>query len=204
MSKKLNRKFAISRRAGCSLWGDNKDPYNKKNYPPGMHGIRGYRKKTEFGNQLLAKQKLRMYYGNIRESQFKKIFLHAKKVKGNTGENFVTLLESRLDAFVYRCNFAPTIFCARQFVSHKHILVNKKVVNIASYTLKINDKVEFNNKSQKLNYTVKVKNNNNKKIPDYISIKDNSEATYIKLPKMSDIPYPTKLEPNYVVEFYSR
>lgn len=201
MSKKQNKKFGISRRAGCPLWGTKKDAYNKKNYPPGMHGTRGYRKKSEYALQLLSKQKLRCYYGFIRESQFRNIFLTAKQKKGDTAENFVGLLESRLDAFVYRSKLSPTIFSARQSVSHKHIKVNNKTVNIPSYILKVGDTIEIKKdiKFSNINLT-----QDSREVPSYIRIDNDALATYINIPAVVDVPYPIDPEINHIIEYYSR
>jgi small subunit ribosomal protein S4 len=185
------------------MWGSPKDPYNKKNYPPGVHGPKGYRRLTEFGIQLLAKQKLRLYYGSIREAQFKTTFEKAKKIKGDTGENFVGLLESRLDCFVYRAKFASTIFAARQFVSHKHILVNGRDVNIPSYILKPHDIVKVRDDSQNIKLISKAKQQE-REVPQYIHIRENNSAMYLRVPCLSEIPYPIKMDPNYIVEYYSR
>ena len=204
MSKRLNRKFGISRRIGESLWGDNKDPSHQKNYPPGVHGATGYKRSTEYGKQLLAKQKIRKYYGDIREKQFNSIYKKAIRRRGDTGENLVGMLESRLDAFVYRCGFAPTVFAARQFVTHKHVMVNGKVVNVPSYTLKPQDVIEVRGRSKKLNIVIESMERNND-IPGYISLDNkNLQATYLKVPELSEVPYPVQMETNLVIEFYSR
>ena len=205
MSKRLNRKFAISRRIGASLWGTDKDPYNKKNYPPGVHGNTGYRKITEYGTQLLAKQKLKKYYGDIREKQFKRIYKEASRRKGDTGENLIGLLESRLDAFIYRSNFTQTIFASRQFITHKHIQVNEKIVNIPSFRLKPGDTVKIKDNSKDLLKLLKSKERNNKDTLQYIKIDDsNSQAIFVKIPILKEVPFPVEMEPNLVVEFYSR
>lgn len=205
MSKRLNRKYGISRRIGAALWGTNKDPYNKRNYPPGVHGSSGYKKATEYGTQLIAKQKLKKYYGDIREKQFKAIYAEASRKKGDTSENLVGLLESRLDAFVYRSKFVPTVFASRQFITHRHITVNGKIVNIPSYRLKPNDIVGVRDKSKKLLVVIEAKERGERDTPEYIKV-DNSnfQATYLKIPVLAEIPFPVRMEPNLVVEFYSR
>jgi len=147
--KNTQKKYKISRRLGVALWGSSKDAYNKRNYPPGMHGSSIRKKNTEYGEQLLEKQKVKKYYGNIKEKQFKKIYREAYKKRGDTGEAFIGLLESRLDAFIFRVKFAPTIYSARQYVTHGHITVNKKNVNIPSYNLKPDDIVEVKEKYKK-------------------------------------------------------
>ena len=205
MSKRLKRKFGISRRIGAALWGTDKDPYHKRNYPPGMHGASGYKRGTEFGTQLLAKQKLKKYYGDIREKQFKMIYKEANRKKGDTAENLIGLLESRLDAFVYRSKFVPTMFAARQFITHKHVKVNGKCVNIPSYRLKPEDVVEVRDKSRKLLTVLESAERNEREVPEYIKL-DSSvlQATYLKIPTLVEVPYPVQMEPNLVIEFYSR
>ena len=205
MSKRLNRKFAISRRVGGALWGSEKDPYNKKNYPPGVQGSTGYKKNTEYGTQLLAKQKLKKYYGDLREKQFREIYDEANRRKGDTGENLIALLESRLDAFIYRSKFAPTIFSARQIVSHKHVTVNSRIVNIPSYRLKPGDTVEIKEGSRNIKIFAEAREKNDRSIPQYIKLDNNKlQSTYLKSPLLSEVPYPLQMEPNLVVEFYSR
>ncbi len=205
MSKRLNRKFGISRRIGAPLWGTAKDPQHKRNYPPGVHGASGYKKSTEFGTQLLAKQKLKKYYGDIREKQFKTIYKEANRRRGDTGENLIGLLESRLDVLVYRSKFVPTMFAARQFVTHKHVQVNGKVVNIPSYRLKPEDVVEVREASKKLLVVLDAAQRNEREVPDYIKLEAPTlKATYLKVPALSEVPYPVSMEPNLIVEFYSR
>ena len=206
MSKRQNRKFSISRRIGEALWGGEKDPFNKRNYPPGQHGSAGFgKRKSEYGTQLLAKQKLKMYYGDIREKQFRSIFAEAKRLRGDTGENLIGLLESRLDAFIYRCKLVPTMFAARQFVSHKHVKVNGKSVNIPSYVLKINDVVEVRDKSKTMNVISESISRTDRDIPEYITFNSNElKAVYNKVPVLAEVPYPVVIEPHYIVEFYSR
>ena len=205
MSKRLNRKYGISRRIGAALWGTDKDPYHNRNYPPGVHGASGYKRTTEYGTQLIAKQKLKKYYGDIREKQFKATYTNASRKKGDTSENLIGLLESRLDSFVYRSKFVPTVFASRQFVSHKHIMVNSKVVNIPSYKLKPGDIVEIRDKSKKLTVVFEAKKKTERDIPEYIKIHDcGLKSTYIKIPTLSEVPFPVNMEPNLVVEFYSR
>ena len=205
MSKRLNRKFGISRRIGAALWGTDKDPYHKRNYPPGVHGALGYKRTTEFGTQLLAKQKLKKYYGDIREKQFKMIYKEANRKKGDTAENLIGLLESRLDTFVYRSKFAPTVFAARQFVTHKHVKINGKCVNIPSYRLKPEDVVEVRDKSKKLSIVFESAERNEREVPEYIKLDTSAlQATYLKVPSLVEVPYPVQMEPNLVIEFYSR
>lgn len=205
MSKRLKRKFGISRRIGAPLWGTDKDPYHKRNYPPGVHGISGHKRTTEFGTQLLAKQKLKRYYGDIREKQFRLIYKEAGRKKGDTAKNLIGLLESRLDTLVYRAKFVPTIFAARQFVSHKHVNVNGKCVNIPSYRLKPEDVVEVRDKSKKLLTVLESAQRNDREVPEYIKLDSSTlQATYLKVPDLTEIPYPVQMEPNLVIEFYSK
>lgn len=207
MSKRSNRKYGLSRRLGASLWGSAKDPVNHRNYPPGMHGSSGgsFRKLSDYGGQLLAKQKLKKYYGDVTEKQFRRTYEEAARRKGETSENLIALLESRLDAFIYRCNFVPTIFAARQFVNHKHVMVNGRTVNIASYRLKAGDVVEVREKSKQLAIVQQALQDNNRPVPEYISVDTNKvAASFVRSPQFSEVPYPLAMEPNLVVEFYSR
>lgn len=206
MSKRRNRKYGISRRLGVSLWGRAKDPVNSKNFPPGQHGVTAVGRKTDYGMQLAAKQKLKRYYGEITEKQFKRIYKEAVRRKGDTGDNFIGLLESRLDAFVYRCGFVPTIFAARQFVNHGHVLVDGKRVNIASYTLKPGDVVEVREKSRQLPLVTEAMASSERRTPEgYIELDPSAfKAKYLKIPTLQEVPYPVVMEPHLVVEFYSR
>ncbi len=205
MTKRHNRKYGISRRLGVSLWARPKDPFLTRNYPPGAHGPVGYKKLTDYGVQLQAKQKLKKYYGNITEKQFRGIYEKAMRAKGDTGQNLIGLLESRLDAFIYRSMLVPTVFAARQFVSHKHVKVNGKVVNISSYFLKPGDVVEVRDSSKQLGLVQSSIGSGNRSIPDYIDLdKDNLRATFRKIPELAEVPYPVNMEPHLVTEFYSR
>ncbi|MFQ3307280.1 MAG: small subunit ribosomal protein S4 [Candidatus Midichloriaceae bacterium] len=205
MSKRLNRKFGISRRIGAALWGSDKDPVHKKNYPPGMHGSSGYKRHTEYAIQLLSKQKLKKYYGDIREKQFISIYNEANRKKGDTGENLIGLLESRLDALIYRSKFAPTVFASRQFITHKHVMVNGKTVNVPSYTLKSGDVVEVREKSRNMTVLMESVERSDREVPEYITADFSKfKATFLKAPSLSEVPYPVQMEPNLVIEFYSR
>ena len=205
MSKRRNRKYGISRRLGVDLWGRAKDPVTTKNFPPGQHGASLSRRRTDYGVQLAAKQKLKRYYGDITEKQFKKAYLEAVRRKGDTGENLIGLLESRLDAFVYRSGFVPTIFAARQFVNHGHVLVDGAKVNIASYRLKPGQIVQVRERSRQMTLVVEALESKERHLPDYIELDASAmKATYIKVPAFADVPYPVSMEPNLVVEFYSR
>jgi small subunit ribosomal protein S4 len=206
MTKRATSKYKISRRLGASLWGTAKDPFNTKNYPPGQHGALGRRKMpSDFGTQLMAKQKLKGYYGNISEKQFRSVFKEASRRKGDTSENLIGLLEQRLDIVIYRLNFVPTVFAARQIVSHKHITVNGKVVNIPSYTVQEGDIIEVKEKSRQIPVIIEAAQNIERDVPDYLELEAKSfKGKYIRVPKLADVPYAVVMEPNLVVEFYSR
>ncbi len=205
MSKRLASKYKISRRLGVNLWGRPKSPFNKREYGPGVHGQARRRKPSDFGIQLSAKQKLKGYYGNIGEKRFRRYYDEAVRRKGDTGENLVGLLERRLDAMVYRSKFVPTVFAARQFVNHGHILVNGKRVNIPSYRVRDEDVVQIKEKSREMPLVLDALGSPERDVPDYIEIqlKDMS-ARYLRGPKLADVPYPVQMEPNLVIEFYSR
>ena len=204
MGKRLNSKHKIDRRLGVNLWGRAKSPFNDREYAPGQHGQRR-RKPSDFGIQLMAKQKLKGYYGNIGEKRFRKYYEEAQRVKGDTGENLVGLLEHRLDAIVYRAKFVPTVFAARQFVSHGHVLVNGRRMTVSSYTVKIGDKIEVRQKSREMPLVLEAIQSAERDIPEYLEVDHNKlTANIIRTPKLEEIPYPAKMEPNLVVEFYSR
>ncbi|GAA0594530.1 30S ribosomal protein S4 [Caenispirillum bisanense] len=204
MSKRIEAKYKIDRRLGVNLWGRAKSPINKREYGPGQHGQRR-RKPSDFGTQLMAKQKLKGYYANISEKQFHKYYVEAVRRKGDTGENLVGLLEHRLDAVVYRMKFVPTPFAARQFVNHGHILVNGKRVTISSYMVKEGDVVEVREKSRQIPMVIEASESGERDIPDYLEVDHKAmRGTFIRTPKLADIPYPVQMEPNLVVEFYSR
>jgi len=206
MTKRIQSKYKVSRRLGVNLWGRAKDPVNKKNFPPGQHGAAGTHKKaSDFGTQLKAKQKLKGYYGNISERQMRAAYREALRRRGDTGEILVGLLEKRLDMVVYRMNFVPTIFAARQFVSHKHVLVNGKSVNIASYQVKEGDVVEVREKSRQIPIVIEALQNPERSVPEYIKVEGNGlKGTFVRTPTLADVPYPAIMEPHLVVEFYSR
>ena len=205
MTKRTNAKYKISRRLGASLWGNAKDPFHKRSHAPGQHGIARRKKVSDYGTQLREKQKLRGYYGNINERQFRKIYQEAVRRKGDTGENLIGILESRLDTVVYRMGLVPTVFAARQFVSHGHVRVNGRKVNISSYLLKEGDVVEVREKSKQLTKVLEVVQNPERTVPEYIEF-NNAElkGKFIRAPKLADVPYPTVMQPNFVIEFYSR
>lgn len=204
MSKRLNAKKKISRSLGVNLWGRANDPIIKKNTRPGEHGV-GLKRDTTYGVQLKAKQKLKKYYGNIGEKQFKNLFLQAKKDKTSTAEKFVGLLESRLDSIVYRANFVPTVFAARQFVNHKHVLVNGKIINIPSYRVKPGDVVEVRDRAKNIPMVLESISKIERSVPVYIDLDTQSlKAKYVSIPKLEDIPYPEIMDLNLVIEFYSK
>jgi len=204
MTKRIKAKHKISRRLGVDLWGSAKFNSNK-NYPPGQHGpLNMSRRRTDYGIHLVAKQKLKGYYANIKERQFRKLYLKAKRIKGDTGQNLVALLESRLDAVIYRANFVPTMFAARQFINHKHVEVNGEVVNIASYTLKVGDVVRIKKSSQELLIVLETIQKKERDVPAYIEADYKSkEVKLLNLPALHDVPYPVTIEPNLIVEYYS-
>lgn len=204
MTKIVNSKYKASRRLGVSIWGDAKDPFHSKNYRPGQHGKSTMGKTSDYGLHLRAKQRLRMHYGRVSEKQFRNIFKLASRMKGNIAENFVGLLERRLDAVIYRMNIAPTIFAARQMVSHGHIKVNGRRVNIPSARVSIGDTIEV---KQDLKANPLVQNalsRNEKRVPDYIEFNNNDvSGKVLRIPSISDVPYPFDPELNLIVEFYS-
>lgn len=204
MTKRAESKYKINRRLGVNLWGRAKSPVAKREYGPGQHGQRR-KKPTDYGTQLHAKQKLKGYYANIGERQFRRYYQEAIRRKGDSGENLVQLLERRLDAVIYRMKFAPTPFAARQIVSHGHILVNGKRVNIPSYLVKDGDQVEVKEKSKQLVAVLDAAQNAERDIPEYIEVDHRAmRGKFLRAPKLSDVPYPVQMEPNLVVEFYSR
>ena len=205
MTKRLQSKYKINRRLGENLWGRPKSPVNQRDYGPGQHGQRRRQKLSDFGIQLRAKQKLKGYYGSIGEKQFRRYYKEAKRLKGDTGQNLVGLLERRLDAVVYRASFVPTVFAARQFVNHKHVTVNGKVVNIPSYQLKEGDVVEVKKESWELPMVLQAIGTPERDVPEYVDVDYKAmKAIFLRIPKLDEIPYPVQMEPYLVVEFYSR
>lgn len=204
MSKRHSQKYKIDRRMGENLWGRPKSPVNSRSYGPGQHGQRRKSKVSDFGLQLRAKQKLKGYYGNITEKQFRRTFDEASRRRGNAAENLIGLLESRLDALVYRAKFVPTVFAARQFVNHGHVLVNGKRVNIASYRCKTGDVVEVRERSRSMALVLEALESPERDIPDYIDLDAKAmKVTFTRIPEFADVPYPVQMEPSLVVEFYS-
>ena len=205
MTKRLASKHKVDRRLKVNLWGRPKSPFNSRNYPPGQHGKNKRGKKSDYGIQLEAKQKLKFYYGNINERQFRNIYRKAISKKGDTTENLVALLESRLDTVIYRGKFAPTVFAARQLINHGHIRVNKKKVNISSYLVKESDIIEVREKSKKLNIIDGALQSKERDVPGYILSDDkNKSVKLVRVPKFAEVPYPVVMEPSLVIEYYSR
>ncbi len=205
MTKRLKTKHKVDRRLKANLWGRPKSPFNARAYPPGQHGQNKKGKPTDFGIQLQAKQKLKAYYGNINERQFRNIYRKALSKKGDTTENLIALLERRLDTVIYRAKFSPTVFAARQLINHGHIRVNKKKVNISSYLVKDTDVVEVREKSKKLNVIDGSIQSKERDIPEYIQMDTKTKSVkLIRVPKFSEVPYPVIMEPNLVIEYYSR
>ena len=205
MTKRVQAKYKIDRRLGQNIWGRPKSPVNRREYGPGQHGQRRKGKMSDFGTQLRAKQKLKGYYGNISEKQFRKYYSEAIRLKGDSGENLIGLLERRLDAVVYRCKFVATPFAARQFVNHGHIRVNGKRVNIASYQVKVGDVIEVKDASKQLAIVLEASQLAERDVPDYIEV-DHSKMTakISRIPGLAEVPYAVQMEPNLVIEFYSR
>lgn len=205
MTKRLNAKHKVDRRLKVNLWGRPKSPFNTRNYRPGQHGQSRKSKPTDYGVQLIAKQKLKSYYGNINERQFRNIYRKAIKKRGDTTENLVALLETRLDTVIYRAKFAPTVFSARQLINHGHFKVNKKKVNVSSYLVKEEDLIEVKDKSKSLIIIEGCLNSKERDVPEYIqSDGKNKTAKLVRVPKFADIPYPAQMEPKLVIEYYSR
>ncbi|KAB2883412.1 MAG: 30S ribosomal protein S4 [Pseudorhodoplanes sp.] len=205
MTKRTEAKYKIDRRMGQNIWGRPKSPVNRREYGPGQHGQRRKGKLSDYGVQLRAKQKLKGYYGDISERQFRGVYQEAIRMKGDSGANLIGLLERRLDAVIYRAKFVPTIFAARQFVNHGHVRVNGRRVNIPSYKVKVGDVIEVKEASKQLPLVIEAAALAERDVPDYIEV-DHSKATakYLRIPHLSDVPYPVMMEPHLVVEFYSR
>ena len=205
MSKRISAKYKIDRRMGENIWGRPKSPVNKREYGPGQHGQRRRGKRSDYGAQLSAKQKLKGYYGNITEKQFRAIYKEATRLKGDTSEALIGLLERRLDAVVYRAKFVPTVFAARQFVNHAHVKVNGKRVTIPSYRCQEGDTIEVREKSHDMGLVLEAIASPERDVPDYLDVDHNKmTARVVRVPQLGDVPYPVMMEPNLVVEFYSR
>jgi small subunit ribosomal protein S4 len=204
MSKRHSAKYKIDRRMGENLWGRPKSPINQRAYGPGQHGQRRKSKVSDFGLQLRAKQKLKGYYGNLTEKQFSRIYVEAARRKGNTSENLIALLESRLDAIIYRSKFVPTPFAARQFVNHGHVLVNGKRVNIPSYRCKADDVITVRERSRNMALVLEALQSPERDVPDYLELDArHMSVRFIRAPELAEVPYPVKMEPHLVVEYYA-
>ena len=205
MTKRLNSKHKVDRRLRVNLWGRPKSPFNTRAYPPGQHGQSKSSKPSDYGIQLNAKQKLKSYYGNMNERQFRNVYRKALKKKGNTTENLVSFLERRLDTVIYRAKFAPTVFSARQLINHGHVKVNGKKVNIASYSVREEDTIEIRDKSKQLAIIDIALASKEREAPEYIQMDEkNKKFKFVRVPKFEEVPYPIVMEPNLVIEYYSR
>jgi len=206
MTKRISAKYKIDRRLGCNLWGRPKSPFNNRNSRPGQHGAVGQRRKiSDYGTQLFAKQKLRFYYGDLTEKQFRNIYKKASNIKGDTSQILIELLERRLDAIVYRMKFVPTIFAARQLVNHGHVKVNGKRVNIPSYTVKDGDEISLKDQSKQINLIQESIVSQEREIPEYLEVDIKEfKGRFLRAPLIYDVPYPVTMEPNLVIEYYSR
>jgi len=203
-NKRKPAKYKIDRRLGVNLWGRPKSPVNLRSYAPGEHGQRR-KKPSDYGVQLMAKQKLKGYYGNIGEKQFRKYFAEADRRRGDTGQNLIGILESRLDSLVYRLKFAPTVFAARQLVNHGHVSLNGKRCNISSAMMKVGDQIELKEKSHQIPMVIDAINSQERDIPEYCEVDHKKmKGSLTRIPELEDVPYPTQMEPNLVVEYYSR
>ncbi|MDP6342798.1 MAG: 30S ribosomal protein S4 [Alphaproteobacteria bacterium] len=205
MTKRLTSKYKLNRRLGENLWGRPKSPVNKRDYPPGQHAQQRRRKPSDFGIQLAAKQKLRGYYGNITEKQFRRTYDEAVKAKGDTTEMLIGLLERRLDAVVYRMKFVPTVFASRQFINHGHVTVNGRRVNIPSYRVREGDVIEVKEKSREMILVLEAVDSPERDVPEYCEVDfKKMRGTFVRTPKFAEVPYPVQMEPNLVIEYYSR
>jgi len=203
MSKRSSAKYKLDRRMGENIWGRPKSPINRREYGPGQHGQRRKGKLSDFGQQLKAKQKLKGYYGDVTEKQFRKVYDEAVRMKGDTSQNLIGLLERRLDMVIYRAKFAPTIFAARQLVNHGHVKVNGVRCNIASARVKPGDAISLGERARQMALVMEAQASGERDVPDYVAV-DGFEASYVRIPGLDEVPYPVKMEPNLVVEFYSR
>jgi len=205
MTKRLASKHKVDRRLKVNLWGRPKSPFNTRNYPPGQHGKTKRGKPSDYGTQLEAKQKMKFYYGNMNERQFRNAYRKAIQKKGNTSENLIGFLERRLDIIIYRAKFATTVFSARQLINHGHIRINGKKVNIPSYLVKAEDTIEIKDKSKEIVIITAALVSKEREVPDYIQMDEkHKKAKLIRVPKFSEVPYPIIMEPNLVIEYYSR
>ncbi|MFA7439409.1 MAG: 30S ribosomal protein S4 [Sphingomonadaceae bacterium] len=203
MSKRTSSKYKLDRRLGENIWGRPKSPVNRREYGPGQHGQRRKSKISDFGLQLRAKQKLKGYYGDVTERQFRRVYAEAVRLKGDTSQNLIGLLERRLGILVYRAKFAPTVFAARQLVNHGHVLVNGRRCNIVSAQVKPGDVIELSPRAREMALVLEASSSSERDVPEYVQV-DGLKATYVRVPSLDEVPYPVKMEPNLVVEFYSR
>ncbi len=205
MTKRLNSKHKVDRRLKVNLWGRPKSPFNTRAYPPGQHGQTKSSKPSDYGIQLQAKQKLKCYYGNMNERQFRNMYKRAIMKKGDTAENLIGLLERRLDAVIYRSKLSNTIFSSRQLINHGHVRVNGKKVNISSYQVKEEDNIEIRDKSKQLALIDIALANKEREVPEYLQLDEkNKKVKFVRIPKFEEVPYPVLMEPNLVIEYYSR
>ena len=204
MTKRNEAKYKLDRRMGENIWGRPNSPVNKRSYGPGQHGQRRKNKVSDYGLQLRAKQKLKGYYGDVTEKQFKSTYIEASRMKGDTGQNLIGLLEQRLDMVVYRAKFAPTVFSARQIVNHGHILVNGVKCNIPSRRIRVGDVISLGTKAKEMALIIEAQSLPERDIPDYVATDGNDKVTFTRVPTLDEVPYPVTMEPNLVVEFYSR
>ncbi|MEM8740955.1 MAG: 30S ribosomal protein S4 [Pseudomonadota bacterium] len=205
MTKRTSAKYKIDRRMGENIWGRPKSPVNRREYGPGQHGQRRKSKMSDFGLQLRAKQKLKGFYGDLTEKQFRRTFAEAERRRGDTSELLIGLLERRLDAVVYRAKFVPTIFAARQFVNHGHVTVNGKRVNVPSFRVREGDEISVKPASKQLAIVLEAVGLPERDVPDYIEADhDKMTARFVRMPALSDVPYAVQMEPNLVVEFYAQ
>jgi len=205
MTKRTSSKYKIDRRMGENIWGRPKSPVNRREYGPGQHGQRRKGKMSDFGLQLRAKQKLKGHYGDLTEKQFRRIYGEAERIRGDTGELLIGLLEQRLDAVVYRAKFVPTIFAARQFVNHGHVKVNGRRVNIPSYRVQPDDAIELGPKAKEMALVLEAMQSAEREVPDYIEADHNKmTARFVRVPALQDVPYAVMMEPNLVIEYYAQ
>ena len=204
MTKRAESKYKLDRRMGQNIWGRPKSPVNRREYGPGQHGQRRKGKMSDFGTQLKAKQKLKGYYGNISEKQFRSYYAEAIRMKGDSGDNLIGLLERRLDAVVYRAKFVPTVFAARQFVNHGHVKVNGRRVNIPSFQVKVGDLIEVKEASREMALVIEARDLAERDVPDFYEVDPAKSAKMTRGPLPAEVPYPVIMEPNLVIEFYSR
>ncbi len=205
MTKRIAQKHKIDRRLSVNLWGRPKSPFNLRKYRPGQHGQKHTGKLSDYGVQLHAKQKLKGYYGNLNERQFRNCYKEAIRQKGDSGENLIALLERRLDTIVYRSKFVPTVFAARQFINHGHVKVNGKRVNISSYRVTEGDVIEVKDKSKEMAIVAEAMKSQERDIPGYITVDEKKcSSTFIRTPQFAEVPYATQMDPKLVIEYYSR